>query len=82
MPNSQYELLQRYWTEEPWGPWRDNLHAAIVASEVLRASGRYKPPLLDVFMWKRSKAQTTPRDSKAGIFNMLKTMAIRRKRSK
>lgn len=26
----------RYWTEEPWGTWRDNAHAAIIAREVKR----------------------------------------------
>jgi hypothetical protein len=24
-----------YWMEEPWGAWRDNMHAGIVASAVL-----------------------------------------------
>lgn len=28
---AQYANWQRYWVEEPWGPWRDNLHAAIIA---------------------------------------------------
>jgi hypothetical protein len=25
-----------YWSEEPWGPYRDNLHAALIVSELLR----------------------------------------------
>jgi hypothetical protein len=35
---SQREYLswQLYWSEEPWGPFRDNLHAAIIAREVRR----------------------------------------------
>lgn len=28
------DLLRRYWAEEPWGPWRDNLHTAMVCREI------------------------------------------------
>jgi len=31
MPARDYELLARYWMQEPWGAWRDNLHTAIIA---------------------------------------------------
>ncbi|MEO8224132.1 MAG: hypothetical protein ABI661_04960 [Gammaproteobacteria bacterium] len=31
-----YEKWWRYWLEEPWGPWRDNLHTAILAREIQR----------------------------------------------
>ena len=31
-----YRKWQVYWSVEPWGPFRDNLHAAIVAREVRR----------------------------------------------
>lgn len=29
-------MLQRFWLHEPWGPWRDNLHAAMLAIEIRR----------------------------------------------
>jgi len=32
----EYISWQRYWTVEPWGPYRDNLHAAILAREIRR----------------------------------------------
>lgn len=35
MPARDYELLARYWMQEPWGAWRDNMHAAIIARAVL-----------------------------------------------
>lgn len=41
----------RYWTEEPFGAWRDNAHAAIIAREVRKLGlkrGRRVP--LDDFM--------------------------------
>jgi hypothetical protein len=25
-----YHKWERYWLDEPWGPWRDNLHVAIL----------------------------------------------------
>lgn len=34
LPADDYELLERYFAEEPWGPWRDNMHAAIIAAEL------------------------------------------------
>jgi hypothetical protein len=36
IPAEDYDLLLAYWDEEPWGAWRDNLHAAIIAREVRR----------------------------------------------
>jgi hypothetical protein len=54
-----YVGWQRYWEEEPWGPWRDNLHTAIIAREVRRS--RVKPNTkidMDQFMVR------TPRDRK------------------
>jgi hypothetical protein len=58
LPAEDFDLLVRYYGEEPWGAWRDNLHAAIIAREVRagRAKGRIN---LDDFMVvdKRRKAQ-------------------------
>lgn len=36
MTQRAYLGWQRYWIEEPWGPYRDNLHAAVIAREVRR----------------------------------------------
>lgn len=36
MPATDFDLLCRYFAAEPWGAWRDNLHAAIIAREVRR----------------------------------------------
>lgn len=35
---SQREYLgwQQYWQEEPWGPYRANIHAALIAREIRR----------------------------------------------
>lgn len=36
LPAPDYDLLVRYYAEEPWGAWRDNMHAAMIAREVRR----------------------------------------------
>lgn len=36
MAATDYDLLARYWDAEPWGPWRDNMHAALIAREIRR----------------------------------------------
>lgn len=36
MTYRMYLNWQKYWEEEPWGPWRDNFHAAMLAREVRR----------------------------------------------
>lgn len=50
MPASDYDLLSRYFAIEPWGPWRDNLHAAIIAREVRRMLTRQRSIDLQQFM--------------------------------
>lgn len=32
----ELERWARYWNEEPWGAYRDNLHAGLIISELLR----------------------------------------------
>lgn len=36
MGATDYDLLARYWEAEPWGPWRDNMHAALICREIRR----------------------------------------------
>lgn len=51
IPATDYDLLLRYWEEEPFGAWRDNAHAAIIAREVRKLGtkrGRRVP--MDDFM--------------------------------
>lgn len=50
MPASDHDLLIRYWGEEPWGPYRDNMHAAIIATEVRRTLTPKSKVDFDAFM--------------------------------
>jgi hypothetical protein len=36
MGAKDFDLLARYWEAEPWGPWRDNMHAALICREIRR----------------------------------------------
>lgn len=40
LPLSDLHLLGCYWEEEPWGPWRDNLHAGLIAATVANSGPR------------------------------------------
>ncbi len=50
LPVRDVYLLRRYWDEEPWGPWRDNIHAAIIAREVIRPYAGRRKLSLDPYM--------------------------------
>jgi len=71
---SDYDLLQRYWHEEPWGPYRDNVHAAIIAREIRR--GSYKGEhLLKDFMLQVPERRAA--EARSGVFNMFRSFANR-----
>ena len=65
---------QRFWDVEPWGPWRDNLHAAIIAREIRRGQSRRGARIgIEPFM---VKSPTTRRkESEQNLFTLLQTVA-------
>jgi hypothetical protein len=53
LPARELERWARYWSEEPWGPHRDNLHAALIITELLRPHLKEGASLnMDKFMLK------------------------------
>jgi hypothetical protein len=36
LPESELIRWRKYWSEEPWGPYRDNVHTAMMIAELLR----------------------------------------------
>lgn len=74
LSQSAYLTWARFWREEPWGPWRDNVHAAIIAREILK--GRLKRgarvPPLDSFML--VDPDTRRRENRAGVLAMLRVV--------
>lgn len=72
---------QRYWDAEPWGPWRDNMHTALLAREIRRPQLRRGRTIdLDDFMVRsvedraESKMQKAEQE-KGNFFAFLKTVA-------
>lgn len=47
---AEYDGWVRYYAEEPWGAYRDNLHAALIADTVARAHGGKKSKLSDYIL--------------------------------
>lgn len=79
IPARDFDLLALYWKHEPWGPWRDNLHTALIAREVRRPLVKdQRKNLLSDFMI-RDPAERAEEGSKkiAGIFTLFKTVATR-----
>lgn len=75
LPASDYALLQRYWNWEPWGPYRDNIHAAIIATKVhnaLRSKRTPKAKITDFLLVDRAEHKSR---SKLGFINFMKALA-------
>ncbi len=68
---SDYDLLQQYWAEEPWGAYRDNVHAAIIAREIRRGTVKGAHAIKDFLL------QTTERraqEERGGFFGAFRSM--------
>lgn len=74
LPVSDVHLLSRYWMAEPWGAYRDNLHAAMIASTVANFGYRTARRRLDVkdfMLVARSRAQAENRSALVGLFRTI-----------
>jgi len=74
MSQRMYVLWQRYYEQEPWGPWRDNVHTALIAAEVRRVWQRPRShPKLSDFMVRSPLERTA--DVEKALFTVLRNMA-------
>lgn len=64
-PASEFVAWQKYYRQEPWGPWRDNLHSALTIQAIYNAmTGKkvkadefmYRPPMTDAERHARIRA--------------------------
>jgi hypothetical protein len=80
MPAREYLRWQRYWAEESWGPYRDNLHAAMIVSELLKPHLREgaKISMLD-YMLKPSEERQA--DSAASLIRSLELAEYQQRRA-
>lgn len=74
LPAAEYEMLMLYWNEEPWGPWRDNLHAAIMARATLQSQGGARVKI-DDFFYRYVDVPAENLKAKKNVFAMFKAMA-------
>jgi hypothetical protein len=82
LSDREYRSWLRYWAEEPWGPYRDNMHAAMLAVQILRPHVREgkKAPALEDFMFKPPEDPEIVRKRNALTFlAMLKSSAKKRR---
>jgi hypothetical protein len=79
---AQREFLgwQRYWRAEPWGPWRDNLHMAVLAREVIKPHLRkgVRVRLADYFYRDPEERQ---HEARAQLISSLRMIGRRRHKS-
>lgn len=74
MTQREYLGWQRYWSEEPWGSWRDNLHAAIIARSVMLPHLRDgKKVQLGEFFYRRPEERQ--REANRGLVTMLRLVS-------
>ena len=84
MPARDFELLSAYWMHEPWGAWRDNLHAAIIATEIVRPNLKKGARVgVDTFMLRHpgeieEERQAKQQSAARNVFQALKAMATKR----
>ncbi len=74
---SDHDLLARYWYEEPWGSYRDNVHAAIIAREIRRGNFKGEHVLNDFLLKVPERRDAEQRSS---VFNIFRSMAKKRVR--
>lgn len=73
LPAADFDLLVRYYAEEPFGVWRDNIHAAMIAREVRRA--RWPRQQHDLKTWLLVNPEKRAAGNVAGFVNALVGMA-------
>lgn len=74
MTQRAYLGWRRYWRAEPWGPWRDNMHTALLAKELRRPQVRRGTVIdLDQFMVRDPEERAEER--KGNFFTFLRSVA-------
>lgn len=78
MSQREFVRWQQFWHAEPWGSWRDNIHAAIIArASLLPYVKKGKAIELDEFMVMHPDERNSRARRKANseLIGMLRSMA-------
>jgi hypothetical protein len=78
MGAAEYDNWAAYYALEPWGAYRDNLHAGIIASVIAKAhsNGKRKPPEPGDFILRTREEQR--RDETTQSLGVLRALAKRK----
>lgn len=81
LPMSDLALLSRYWAHEPWGAWRDNVHAGFIAAAITNGGMRRpkKPVAWKDFMLKPPPSTLERRKRGLGLVSALRALAVGKK---
>lgn len=81
LPEREIERWRRYWGEEPWGPHRDNMHAALIAVEVLRPHMPEGSRALTIADFMLEHPEEVKARKNTQIMALLETQAIKAERA-
>lgn len=75
LSSAEYSEWIEYWNIEPWGAWRDNLHAAQIASLIFNTNrGKDQAPVKPADFMYQDK-QTTEETKKKDFVFALRSLA-------
>lgn len=81
LPARELERWSTYWNEEPWGTLRDNMHAALIVTQLLRPHFKEGATLnIDDFLF-RPKEEVDAR-ARAKLLANLNAMAANEERGR
>lgn len=75
LPVSEYRGWLRYWNEEPWGPWRDNAHAGVIASVLANIHRKKGAPAFKYDQFLLKNERFAKEDEMAALPAKLRAMA-------
>lgn len=81
MGATELERWMEFWRVEPWGPYRDNIHAGLIAAAVLQPHvprGKRSPTHAD-FMLK--DAQETRASAEKSLLSFFKMAAVKKRKA-
>lgn len=67
LPERELVRWRRYWAEEPWGPWRDNYHTAMMIGELMRPHLKDPRAALDIGVYMLEPPHVTAKRKAANI---------------
>jgi hypothetical protein len=74
----EYAGWQQYYKQEPWGPWRDNVHAALIAREIRASRPSKGGQKLDLEQFILTDKEGRREKSTAAAFGFLRMIAKRK----